>query len=48
MKKITIALIALLTIALTACSNPISSEYDNNQDADNSHTPLYSGINEHG
>ena len=48
MKKITFALIALLMIALTACSNPMSSEFDNNNGEENGHSPLYSGYSQNG
>lgn len=47
MKKLTFTLIAILMVALTACSNPISSEFDG-QDTNNEHTPLYSGHSENG
>ena len=48
MKKLTITLIGLLMIALTACSNPVSSEYNDNQGNENGHSPLYSGTSERG
>lgn len=48
MKKFTITLIGLLMIALAACSNPVSSEYDDTQGKENEHTPLYSGFSQNG
>ena len=48
MKKLTYTLIAILMIALTACSNPVSSEYNENQGNGNEHTPLYSGHSQNG
>ena len=47
MKKITLTIIAVLMIALTACNNPLSSEYED-QGTNNGHTPLYSGYSENG
>ena len=48
MKKLTLALIGLLMISFTACSNPVSSEYNDGQEHENGHTPLYSGFSQNG
>ena len=48
MKKLTITLIGILMIAFTACSNPVSSEYNDIEGNDNEHTPLYSGHSQNG
>ena len=51
MKKLLLTLTAILMFALTACTsttNPLSSEYDENQDGKSGHIPLYSGHRENG
>lgn len=47
MKNVILSIIMIVMIVLTACSNPVSSEYDE-QDTSNGHIPLYSGHSENG